>query len=87
MSTTLDHLYPDLKREKSGPVEEVVLDEPERPKPYGVRCIEATVAAFTRWDRWVLFASLFFVACTFLSSPPFFAGADNRCPRVRLSMK
>lgn len=66
MSTTLDHLYPELAREKSSgsPVDETQLVDPEeKQKPYGVRCIEATVAAFTRWDRWILFASLFFVAC------------------------
>ena len=78
MSTTLNHLYPDLVREKSSdsPVDEVPLvDTEEKQKPYGVRCIEATVAAFTRWDRWVLFASLFLVACE--CSSPLFANPQT----------
>lgn len=31
--------------------------------PYGVRYIQATVTAFRKWDRTLLFASLFLVAC------------------------
>lgn len=31
--------------------------------PYGVQSIEATVSAFSDWDRWGMFAGLFFVAC------------------------
>jgi hypothetical protein len=73
MAATFDQLYPDLKRENAASAglvtgDGAVIPDPhardeKNPKPYGIQFIEATVSAFTRWDRWVMFASLFFVAC------------------------
>lgn len=38
-------------------------DDSRKDVPYGVQHIEATVQTFTRVDYWILFVSIFLVAC------------------------
>lgn len=51
---------------EKGALDRLDSDAPVKVKdetPYGVRYIQATVAAFRTWDRTLLFVSLFLVAC------------------------
>lgn len=56
----------DVLRRTDGHGDEVVVEE----KSPGVRRIEAISSCFTSWHKWMLFTSIFLVACESCLGPP-----------------